>query len=425
MQPPADETTGRATPGAAAIKAAAPPAPQPAPLISERATAVFGAALVALGPVSMALYTPAMPTLVTAFGASISTIKLTLTLYFAGFAFAQLLCGPLSDAYGRRPIGIAFMLLYLVGSVMALFAPTVEVLLVARLIQGIGAAAGVALSRAIVRDLFTGQQSARIMNTIGIFLALGPAISPTLGGLILVTVGWHAIFLVMVLYGAALIVMLVFALPETNRAPRREAAHPWPLLTTYATLLADRRFLRPGLMLGGTVGGLYAIATMLPFVMIDEIGLSPAGFGLAMLIQSGSFVTGGIVTRLLLRRFDSGALVAPGLAITALGAAGLAIGLRLLPADVVTVMVPVGVFAFSLALFIPALSTEALAPFPHAAGAAAALMGFFQMGGGLAGSAAAALMSDPIAAMATVLPVMVATGVVAHLVLRRRPITRS
>src|SRR5215213_2919587 len=105
------------------------------PLMSERKTAIVGALLVALGPISMALYTPAMPTLVKVFGTDVSTIKLTLTVYFAGFALAQLVCGPLGDAFGRRPVVLAFTALYLVGSVIAALAPDVEWLLAARLVQ--------------------------------------------------------------------------------------------------------------------------------------------------------------------------------------------------------------------------------------------------------------------------------------------------
>jgi len=390
------------------------------PLLGERAAAAIGAALVALGPVSMALYTPAMPALVEAFSTDEATIKLTLTLYFAGFAFAQLLVGPLSDARGRRPVGLAFMVLYLAGSLAALFAPTVEVLLAARLVQGLGAAAGVALSRAIVRDLFTGQQSARIMNLVGIFLALGPAVSPTLGGLTLALVGWHAIFALMVVYGLALVAILAFVLPETNRRRTPGAAAPRALLATYRRLLADPRFLRPGLMLAGTVGGLYAIATMLPFVLIDAAGLTPVEFGVGMLAQSLSFIAGGLLTKRLLVRHDAAALVRPGLALCALGAFALAVTLRVAPPGFLVVMVPVGCFAFSLAMMMPALTTDALAPFPTTAGAASALMGFLQMGGGLAGSLSAALLGDPVTAMASVLPVMVAGAGLVHLAMPRR-----
>ncbi|MEJ1159836.1 Bcr/CflA family efflux MFS transporter [Prosthecomicrobium sp. N25] len=406
----------------------APPAGTPvadaaAPLLSATRTSVIGAILIALGPISMALYTPAMPTLVTAFGTTIATIKLTLTLYFAGFALAQLACGPLSDAYGRRPVTLAFMGLYLLASLAALLSPSVHVLLAARFLQGVGAAAGVAIARAIVRDLFEGQQSARIMNTMGIMLALGPAISPTIGGITLDLAGWHAIFALMVVYGAVVVGMVLFVLPETNRAPDPARARPAMLVAAYGTLLREPRFMLPAAVLGTALGALYALGTMLPFVLIDRAGLTPTQFGLGMIAQTGSFATGGFLVRKLLIETDAQKLVRPGILIGLAAALVLAVLMRTVPPSYIAVMGPIGVYAFSLALIMPGPSTTALAPFPHMAGAAAALLGFMQMGGGLVGSLAAALFGDPVKALATILPVMMAMALladIAYLRLTRR-----
>ncbi|WP_075217252.1 multidrug effflux MFS transporter [Mongoliimonas terrestris] len=388
-------------------------------ILSERATSAFGAMLVAIGPISMALYTPAMPTLVTAFGTTMAMVKATLTAYFAGFALAQLVCGPLSDGYGRKPVVLGFLALYVAASLVALVAPTAEWLIAARFVQGVGAAAGVAISRAIVRDSFTGQQSARIMNTIGIWLAVGPALSPTIGGILLQVFDWHAIFVSMVVYGVVLLAVVAVGLPETNRTPDPARARPAGLVSAYRMLLADRRFLRPSLVVGLTIGGLYALGTMLPFVIIERVGLSPTAFGLGMLMQSGSFIAGGIVTRRLLKRMDAGRLVIPGLVLCATGGVMLFASLSLLPPSFLGIMGPVGVFAFALALFMPAMTTEGLAPFPQAAGAAAALMGFLQMGGGFAGSAIATLFADPVLALATIVPAMTVIGLGLALALRK------
>lgn len=390
------------------------------PILSERLTGAFGAMLVALGPISMALYTPAMPSLVAAFGTSMAAVKATLTAYFAGFAAAQLVCGPLSDGYGRKPVAVGFLLVYLMGSIGAVFAPTVEALVVARLVQGIGAAAGVAISRAIVRDSFTGQQSARIMNTIGIWLALGPALSPTIGGLILEVSGWQAIFLAMVAYGGILLVVVLAFLPETNRSPDPRRARPAGLGEAYGRLLRDRRFTIPSLAIGLTVGGLYALGTILPFVLIDRVGLSPTQFGLGMVLQSGSFILGGLVTKALLRRVGAQRLVVPGLATSATGGLAMALSMLVLGPGFLSVMIPVGVFAFALALIMPALTTDALAPFPQMAGAAGALMGFLQMGGGFAGSGVAASLGDPVAAISTVVPGMTMAALAIFLTAGRR-----
>lgn len=391
----------------------------PAGRMSERRTAFIGALLVALGPISLALYTPAMPTLVQVFGTDVATVKLTLTLYFAGFAAAQLVCGPLSDAVGRRPVVVAFTALYLAASLVAAVAPSIGWLLAARLVQGVGAAAGVAIARAIVRDLFTGQDSARVMNTIGLLLGVAPSLAPTIGGVILDLAGWQAIFALMILYGAALVGIFLLAVPETLAAADPAAIRPRRLVAGYGRLFADPRFLRPSLVLGFAMGGIYANATMLPFTLIDGAGMTPTAFGFAMLAQSGSFTAGAYVVRRLLRRAAAEALVPWGLGLAVSGAGLVAVLLRLWEPGFAVVMGPVAVYAFGIAFIMPAMTTASLAPFPAMAGAAAALAGFLQIGGGLVGSVAAAAIADPAVALASVLPAMTAVAVAAYWGLKR------
>ncbi|HCT35030.1 MAG TPA: Bcr/CflA family drug resistance efflux transporter, partial [Sulfitobacter sp.] len=244
------------------------------PIMSERRVSLIGALLVAIGPVSMALYTPAMTELVRVFDTTESAIKLTLTLYFGGFACAQLIAGPLSDALGRRPITIAFMALYCVASVAATLSPTVEVLMGARFLQGIGASAGIAISRALVRDLFTDDRSSRIMNLIGIILALGPALAPTIGGLMLPVFGWQSIFLLMTVIGFLVIWVALFSMKETVTADPSRLNFK-ALGRTYKALLSNPQFLSAALVMGGALGALYAQATFLPFILMDEVGLTP------------------------------------------------------------------------------------------------------------------------------------------------------
>jgi DHA1 family bicyclomycin/chloramphenicol resistance-like MFS transporter len=392
-----------------------------AALMSPRRASAIGALLVAVGPVSMSLYTPAMPELVEAFGAEVSTVKLTLTVYFLGFALAQLVGGPFSDAFGRRPVVVGFAALYLAGSLLAFLAPDVGWLMAARAIQGAGAAAGVAVSRAIVRDLFTGQDSVRVMNMMGIMLAVGPALSPTIGGVLLDLFGWHSLFLLMVTYGLVLIGVFSTAVPETLARRDPHAVRPAALLAGYVRLVLDVRFLRPAVVLACTIGCLYTLATILPFILIDEAGLSPTEFGAGMMVQSGSFMFGSVVLNRLLRSVDAGRLVPAGLALVGIGAALLTILSVSVDVSFLTVMIPVGVIAFGIAFIMPSMMTESLAPFPHMAGAASALAGFFQMGGGLAGSALAAMLSDPVTALAAIVPAMAAIAISAHVLLPRLP----
>jgi len=390
------------------------------PLMSERRVAIIGALLVALGPVSMALYSPAMPEIVHAFGTTEAAVKLTLSLYFAGFALAQLFCGPLSDGFGRRPVTIAFMLIYLVASLAALFSPSIDVLIAARFMQGVGAAVGVAISRAIVRDLFTNETSARIMNLIGLILAIGPAFSPVIGGLTMEAFGWHAIFGLMVLFGVVIIVVTMVSLRETVTRDLSRI-RPAAIVRSYGTLMASRYFIYSSLIMGGTVGALYALATMLPFILIERVGLTATQFGVSMLMQSGSYFFGSVAVKFVMPKLGSRRLVPIGLAFVVPGSIALFTLLHLFEPSFWTVMGPVGLYAFGIAFIMPAMTTASLAPFPHIAGAASSLSGFMQMGGGLLGSAVAVLIGEPVTAVATVIPAMGMISLLCWIGFRRLP----
>jgi DHA1 family bicyclomycin/chloramphenicol resistance-like MFS transporter len=390
------------------------------PLMSERRVALIGAILVAIGPTSMALFTPAMPEIVNAFGTTEQMVKLTLTLYFAGFAFAQLICGPLSDGWGRRPVTIAFMGIYCVASAAALFAPSIEILIAARFIQGVGAAVGVAISRAVVRDLFTRDQSARIMNLIGLILGVAPAAAPTLGGLTMELFGWHAIFILMFAAGAGIALVVYTSLRETV-VRDLSRVQPKALVRSYATLLKSRYFLYSAIVVGGTSGAIYAQAAALPFILMTRVGLTPSQFGLGMLMQSGFYILGNIVVRRMMRRMPAQALVPVGLCFTALGISTLFGLLFFTETSFLKVMAPIACGAFGLAFIMPAMTTASLAPFPHIAGAASALAGFFQMGSGMVGGLLIAAFGDPVTGLATVVPVMGAVSIICWFLWRRLP----
>ena len=396
------------------------PPPRSPPVMSERKVSIIGALLVGIGPVSMALFTPAMPEIVHAFDTTEAAVKMALSSYFAGFAFAQLFCGPLSDGYGRKPVTFAFMVVYLIATVAALASPTIEMLVAARFFQGIGAAVGVAISRAIVRDLFTNENSARIMNLIGLILGIGPALAPTLGGLALTFFDWHAIFVFMMIAGGAIILVVHYAMVETVvRDVSRISASA--LIRSYRILLADPYFVMCSLVLGGGIGAIYALATILPFILINEAGLTPTEFGVGMLMQSGAFFLGSLVVRGLMGRTGAYRLVPVGLVFIGAGSLTCAVSLSFFEPTFLTVMIPVGIFVFGNAFTMPAMTTASLAGYPHMAGAAASMSGFFQMGGGLAGGLAAAIVGDPVLAMATIIPAMGCTAILAWLYWRMLP----
>ncbi|WEZ82058.1 multidrug effflux MFS transporter [Rhizobium sp. 32-5/1] len=382
--------------------------------MTERRTSMLGALLATLGPISMSLYTPAMPQLVEAFGTTESAIKLTLSFYFAGFAFAQLLAGPLSDAFGRRVATLSFLAIYLAGSLLAAYAPSVDWLLAGRLIQGIGASVGITVARAIVRDQFVGEEASRIMNLIGIMLAIGPAIAPTLGGLTLAAFGWQSVFFLMVVFGLLSCLTMIVFLKETT-VPEPHRARPGPVMAAYRTLASDSRFLASAMVMAGAVGALYAQSTMLPFILIQKVGLTPTQFGMGMPMQSGAYFSGSIALRFFMRRFSGEQAVRLGLLLIGLGSLMIVLSVVLLEPRFLSIMMPVSFYTLGIAFVTPQMTTAAMFPFPHIAGSASALMGFIQMGAGFAAGVVAAVLGMPVLAFGTVIPIMGAMSIAGYL----------
>lgn len=382
--------------------------------MSERRTSLIGAVLAALGPISMAMYTPAMPELVRAFGTTDSAIKMSLSLYFAGFALAQLVSGPMSDAFGRRKASIFFLGIYLLGSLAAAYAPTVEWLLAGRLIQGIGASVGITVSRAIVRDQFVGVEAARIMNMIGIMLAIGPAMAPTIGGLALAAFGWQSVFFLMVGFGMLACGSVALCMHETT-VPDRRRAKPRYLVSAYLELLGDSRFISASLVIAGAVGALYTQSTMLPFILIGTVGLSPTEFGMGMLMQSGAYFAGSVMLRYIAQRLSGENCVRLGLVLVGLGATMVALSVQLLEPSFLSIMLPISVATTGIAFVTPHMTTAGLFPFPKIAGSASALMGFIQMGAGFLGGVIAATIGKPLLAFGIVIPGMGLISVLGYL----------
>lgn len=389
--------------------------------MSARRTAIIGGLMVATGPLSLTLYAPALPTLVTDLGTTDAGSKLTLTVYFAAFALAQLICGPLSDRYGRRSVGIVFFGIYVLGSLLSAVAPTLEVLFIGRFIQGFGVSAGVALSRAMVRDQFVGSEAIRILTLINLILTVTPAVAPTLGSVILLLGTWHHMFVVMAGFGLAIVALLATNARETLPPDARIPFRPGVIVGNYRKLLGAPEFLFPSLLLGLAFSGFHGFTALLPFVLIDDYGLTPFLFAMAMLVQTASFITGNLIVSYLSTRISGERLMMTALVLFGISGLGFGILPHVFPGSVAAVMAPVGVWMLGLAFMSPAATASAMAGFGSIAGAAGALTGFFQVGGGFVGSlAAGTLFGDAQTALTVQLPVVAVLTIAVALIDRRR-----
>jgi len=337
-------------------------------------------AMVALGPISTDLYLPSLPAIGAAFAVGNEDVQLTLSVFLAGFAVSQLVYGPLSDRFGRRPVILGGLALYLFASIACTLAPDIELLILARFLQAIGACVGPVLGRAVVRDIYGREGAARMLSYMGMAMALAPAVGPILGGFLQVWLGWRANFAVLAIFAVVTLAGTLATLPETNRWKSREATQPGRLVATYLELLRHRSYLGYVVITACTYSGIFSFISGSSFVLIGLLGLTPEvyGFCFAAIVvgyMAGAFVSGRLTVRLGLER-----MVQLG---TAIQVAGGIAGLAFYFAGIVTVagiVAPVAVFMAGTGIAMPNAQAGAIGPFPKVAGSASALLGFFQMG---------------------------------------------
>lgn len=356
-----------------------PATPSPAPGLGFKLLLVT---FVAMGPISTDLYLPALPAIALDLDSSAERVQLTLGIFILGFAVAQLIYGPLADRFGRRPVIFGGLAVYCAATVLCLFAPTIEVLLLGRLLQAVGGCAGPVIGRAIVRDRFAPKEAAAVIGYLASAMALAPMIAPLFGGYLTVWFGWRATFAALLLYGLGVTLAIALALPETRPMSLRPPSGR-ELVTNYGTLLRDPLFMGFTFTVGGAFAALFTWITNSSFVLIDHYGVAPERFGWYFAAVAGSYALGAFTAARLGRRLGLLSTLATGLGIALVAAFAMAL---LSLAGELSALRLNGCFAllfFACGFVIPTGTAGAIMPFPHIAGTASALMGFLQMGTGV------------------------------------------
>ncbi len=352
------------------------------------------------GTLAMHIFVPALPLAAKALGAPTHAMQLTLSTYIAGLAIGQLIYGPVSDRYGRRPVLIVGMLIYTAASLAAYFAPTIETLIVARLFQALGGCSGLVLGRAIVRDGASGAEAARKLSLMNLMTMAGPGLSPLIGSALAETTGWRSIFLVLTLLGLANLV-LIHALLRDRPIDHGNGARQ--VARNYLALLRSRAFL------GYTIGGgcattaLYAYIGAAPFIFVNQLHRPTYEVGVYLAINVVGVWFGSLAaSRAVFRMPTSRVMIIGNLISCAAATLFLAAALtgRL---NVAFAVVPMLLFSFGAGLASPAALTEALGVNPHAAGSASGLYGAAQMAIGAVCTALGGLGGNPMLAAGFVL----------------------
>jgi DHA1 family bicyclomycin/chloramphenicol resistance-like MFS transporter len=360
-------------------------------------------AFVAVGPLTIDMYLPALPTIAADLQTTAAAVQLTLTGTLIGLALGQLALGPISDAIGRRAPLLAGTALHILASLLILVAPNIATLGVLRVLQGVGTAAGAVVALAIVRDLFDGRAAAVVLSRLFLVMGAAPVLAPTIGGEVLRFTSWRGVFAVLAAYGALLLVMGWAALPETLPAHRRSTSGVRTALRTYRSLLADRTYVGLIVVAGLTMSALFSYIAGSSFVYQRQFGLDEQQFGL--LFGAGAFwlIAATQLNPLLLRRWSPERILT---AATIGGAAGSVLLLVLAGTGVGGLWgaaLPVWAVLFAGGLALPNAPALALSRHGSTAGAAAALLGAFQFGVGAAVSPAVGLLGGSATAMGAVM----------------------
>lgn len=330
----------------------------------------------AIGPLALNMFVPSIPGLVSDLSTTPAMAQSTLTLYLAGTAVSQLVYGPLSDRFGRRPVLLAGICLFVAASIWCALSSSIEGLISARLVQSFGGAAGMVLTRAIVRDMHDEKSGASVLGYITMAWAVAPMVAPAIGGYLDGAAGWRASFWVLALFGSIALAMVSLSLPETNN--NRENNRGQSRLAGYKRLLGNAAFMWLVATLAFTSGVFFAFLGGAPFIMIDILKQSPFAYGVWFSVVAIGYMAGNFISGRFSRTTDTSFMITIGIAIAAIAAcvpfiAGLTGSLS--PA---LLFIPTGFMALGNGITLPNATSATLSTDPKAMGSAAGLAGFVQ-----------------------------------------------
>ncbi len=361
--------------------------------------------IVAIGPLTIDMYLPALPAIGSEFLASATSVQLTLTGMLIGVALGQLFVGPLSDALGRRrPLrwGVG---VHVVASLLCAVAPNLATLGLLRVVQGVGAAAGGVVAMAIVRDLVSGVAAAKVISRLILVLGAAPILAPTLGSFVLRLTDWRGVFVVLALFGVAIGTMAALALPETLPPQRRQRLDVGTTMRTYRTILADRSFVGLVLVASLGMGAVFSYVSGSSYVMQGQFGLSEQAFGLVFGAGAVGLIGSAQLNVKLLNRFTPRQIMVTALSVSSLGALLMfAIALAEVR-SIAGLLIPLWITLTGAGLIMPNAAAMAMTRHGEAAGTAAAIVGFVQFGLGAVTAPMVGAFGSTALAMAAVMSI--------------------
>jgi DHA1 family bicyclomycin/chloramphenicol resistance-like MFS transporter len=337
------------------------------------------AGLTMVGPLAIDTYLPSFPAIARTFDASPMLIQQTLSMFLFCFAFMMLFFGTLSDSFGRRPVILGSLVLYIVASIGGALAPSIGVLLFCRILQGLAAGAGSVVGRAIVTDRFSGGEAQKILSHIMMVFGLAPALAPILGGWLQVNYGWRSIFWFLTGFGALMFIAVQRALPESLPVKDRHPFHPGVIAANYWMVLRHRQFVLLSAALGMTFAGFALYIGSAAYFVINILHLSETSFAWLFIPLISGMVIGSALAGKFAHRYSQHAMIRMGYTLMALAALANVGYNYFFPAEVPWAVLPLFMYSFALALSMPPMTLLALNHFPNHNGLAASMQSFIQM----------------------------------------------
>ena len=368
---------------------------------------VFLLALSISGPLSINFYLSLLPEMAESLSTSAATIQQTVSVYLIGFACAQLIVGPLSDRFGRRPILISCYALFSLASLICALANDANLLIIGRFIQSLGGCAGVLISRAIVRDVFSPKEMGQVMSYMVTGFSMAPLIAPAIGGFIGIYYGWRSLFFILAGIGFTLMLWTYLKFKETNQELNPKATQFKQVIRNYASLLNNKHFLCYFLVVSTSVAGVLTYTSASSFVLIEVLGVPAQYYGLLFSITALGMFLGSILSAKLSRKLGSELTTWYGCLLLILGGMALAIFPFLGVVSVLTIVGSMFIYALGNGVVMPSAMTLAIMPFPKKAGASAALVGCSQSAlGALCGYIASLLYNQTAIPMTSIIGLM-------------------
>lgn len=336
------------------------------------------AGLTAIGPLTTDMYLPSLPDIARRLDATTAGAQLTISSYLIGFACGQIFYGPISDRHGRKAVLMGALALYGLATLACALSTSIEMLIVARAVQGIGGSGGIVLARAIVRDLYSGTRAGRELSLMASVMALAPVVAPIVGGALQTGFGWRSVFVVLLLTMAVIAGVVWLLLPETNTRRAEEPVSFGSMFRSYRVLVRSPAYLAYLGLAAFAFAGLFAWISGASFVLQGLYGLPPLDFGVVFAIGAVGYMGGAGLSARLVTRLGIDGLIGVGCCCCTVGGLGMVVAVALGLTSALSLVLPMAVYLAGLAMILAQSIAGAMTPFPERAGAASSLFGFMQ-----------------------------------------------